>query len=99
VNTIISRSTSSASITLADDLRGKDVLLLAGSNAEAAELSRRVQARLARMGAVGRPQATLGNGNQAGVGDLVRSVRSFGPKCPPWQASPQRVDDASTAPA
>ena len=31
---------------LADHLRGKDVLLLAGSNAEAADLSRRVQARL-----------------------------------------------------
>ena len=28
-----------------------------------------------------------------------RAVRFFGPKCPPWQASPQRVDDASTAPA
>jgi TrwC relaxase/AAA domain len=62
-----------ASMWLADYLRGKDVLLLAGSNAEAAELSRRVQARLAQMGAVGPPQAALSDGNQAGVGDLVRA--------------------------
>ena len=39
-----------ASMWLADHLRGKDVLLLAGSNAEAAELSRRVQAKLTQMG-------------------------------------------------
>jgi conjugative relaxase-like TrwC/TraI family protein len=58
---------------LADHLRGKDVLLLAGSNAEAADLSRRVQARLIGLGAVGRPQAALSDGNQAGVGDLVRA--------------------------
>ena len=38
-----------ASMWLADHLRGKDVLLLAGSNAEAAELSRRVQAKLTQM--------------------------------------------------
>ena len=61
------------SMWLADYLRGKDVLLLAGSNTEAAELSRRVQARLAQMGAVGPPQAPLADGNQAGVGDLVRA--------------------------
>jgi conjugative relaxase-like TrwC/TraI family protein len=62
-----------ASMWLADHLRGKNVLLLAGSNAEAAELSRRVQARLAALGAVGPPQAALSDGNQAGVGDLVRT--------------------------
>ena len=62
-----------ASMWLADYLRGKDVLLLAGSNAEAAELSRRVQAQLSQMGTVGPPQATLADGNQAGVGDLVRA--------------------------
>jgi conjugative relaxase-like TrwC/TraI family protein len=61
------------SMWLADHLRGKDVLLLAGSNAEAAELSRRVQARLAQLGTVGPPQAALADGNQAGVGDLVRA--------------------------
>ena len=58
---------------LADHLRGKNVLLLAGSNAEAAELSRRVQARLTQLGRVGRPQAALSDGNHAGVGDLIRA--------------------------
>jgi conjugative relaxase-like TrwC/TraI family protein len=62
-----------ASMWLADHLRGKDVLLLAGSNAEAAELSRRVQAKLAQMGNVGSPQAPLADGNHAGIGDLVRA--------------------------
>ena len=62
-----------AALWLADHLRGKDVLLLAGSNAEAAELSRRVQARLTQMGTVGPPQAALSDGNHAGVGDLVRA--------------------------
>ena len=62
-----------ASMWLADHLRGKDVLLLAGSNAEAAGLSRRVQARLAQMGSVGPPQAPLSDGNHAGTGDLVRA--------------------------
>ena len=46
-----------ASMWLADHLRGKDVLLLAGSNAEAADLSRRVQAKLTQLGTVGPPQA------------------------------------------
>ena len=62
-----------ARMWLADYLRGKNVLLLAGSNAEAAELSRRVQARLIQLGRVGHPQAALSDGNQAGVGDLVRA--------------------------
>ena len=62
-----------ASMWLADHLRGKTVLLLAGSNAEAAELSRRVQARLLQLGTVGPPQAALSDGNQAGVGDLIRA--------------------------
>jgi conjugative relaxase-like TrwC/TraI family protein len=62
-----------ASMWLADQLRGKDVLLLAGSNAEAADLSRRVQARLTQLGTVGPPQASLSDGNRAGVGDLVRA--------------------------
>src|SRR5208337_1357733 len=62
-----------AAMWLADHLRGKDVLLLAGSNAEAAELARRVQAKLTQLGAVGPPQAVLSDGNHAGVGDLVRA--------------------------
>jgi len=62
-----------AAMWLADHLRGKDVLLLAGSNAEAAELSRRVQAKLTLMGSVGPPQAPLSDGNHVGIGDLVRA--------------------------
>ena len=62
-----------ASMWLADHLRGKNVLLLAGSNAEAAELSRRVQARLIQLGKVGPLQAVLSDGNHAGTGDLVRA--------------------------
>ena len=58
---------------LADYIRNKDALLLAGSNAEAAELSRRVHAKLTQMGSVGPPQAALSDGNHAGVGDLVRA--------------------------
>ena len=62
-----------ASMWLADHLQGKNVLLLAGSNSEAAELSRRVQAKLIQLGAVQRPQAALSDGNQAGLGDLIRA--------------------------
>ena len=62
-----------AAMWLADHLRGKDVLLLAGSNAEAVDLSRRVQAKLTQMGSVVAPQAALSDGNHAGVGDLVRA--------------------------
>ncbi len=62
-----------ASMWLADHLRGKDVLLLAGSNAEAADLARRVQAKLTQLGTIGPPQAALSDGNHAGIGDLVRA--------------------------
>jgi AAA domain/TrwC relaxase len=61
-----------ASIWLAEHLCGKDVLL-AGSNAEAADLSRRVQAKLTQLGRVGQPQAILADGNHTGVGDLIRA--------------------------
>jgi hypothetical protein len=61
------------SMWLADHLRGKDVLLLAGSNAEAADLARRVQAKLIQLGQVGPPQTALADGNHAGVGDLIRA--------------------------
>jgi conjugative relaxase-like TrwC/TraI family protein len=62
-----------ASMWLADHLRGKDVLLLAGSNTEAAGLARRVQGRLTQLGTIGPPQAALADGNHAGVGDLIRA--------------------------
>ena len=61
------------SMWLADHLRGKDVLLLAGSNAEAAELSPQVQAKLTQLGQIGPPQAILADGNYSGVGDLIRA--------------------------
>src|SRR5580704_18173684 len=62
-----------AGMWLADHLRGKNVLLLAGSNSEAADLSRRVQAKLIQLGTVQRPRAALSDGNQAGIGDLIRA--------------------------
>jgi hypothetical protein len=62
-----------ASMWLADHLRGKNVLLLAGSNSEAADLSRRIQAELIQLGTVQPPQAGLSDGNQAGIGDLIRA--------------------------
>ena len=62
-----------ASMWLADHLRGRDVLLLAGSNAEAADLARRVQAKLTQLGTIGPPQAALSDGNHAGIGDLIRA--------------------------
>jgi hypothetical protein len=58
---------------LADFLAGKDVILLAGSNAEAADLARRVQDTLIRAGRVQQPQLELADGNRAGIGDLVRA--------------------------
>ena len=62
-----------ATMWLADHLRGKNVLLFAGSNAEAAELSRRVQSKLTQTGTVGPPQTVLADGNHAGTGDLIRA--------------------------
>ena len=67
-----------ASMWVADHLRGKDVLLLAGSNSEAAELSRQVQAKLVKLGAVGPPMVLLADGNHAGTGDLVRARLNTG---------------------
>jgi hypothetical protein len=66
-----------ATAWLADHLRGKDVLLLAGSNDEAADLARRVQARLIQAGHVSndgyQAQVPLADGNQARPGDLIRA--------------------------
>jgi conjugative relaxase-like TrwC/TraI family protein len=58
---------------LADFLDGKDSILLAGSNAEAADLARRVQDRLIGAGHVQHPQLELADDNRAGIGDLVRA--------------------------
>jgi hypothetical protein len=58
---------------LADFLAGRDSILLAGSNAEAADLARRVQDKLIGAGRVQQPQLELAHGNRAGIGDLVRA--------------------------
>ncbi|HLH58842.1 MAG TPA: MobF family relaxase, partial [Streptosporangiaceae bacterium] len=66
-----------AAAWLADHLRGKETLLLAGSNEEAADLARRVQARLIQLGTVTageyQAQVPLADGNQAHPGDLIRA--------------------------
>lgn len=58
---------------LADRLEGKQSLLMAASNAEAADLSARAQAKLIQLGVVQRPRAELSDGNRAGIGDLIRA--------------------------
>jgi hypothetical protein len=62
-----------ATMALSDRLAGKDALLLAGSNAEAADLARRVQGKLVQIGEVGAGQAELSDGNLAGLGDRIRA--------------------------
>ena len=62
------------SLWLTDYLRGKDSLLMAGSNEEAAELARMAREQLVRRGRIDGPaRVTLSDGNQAGTGDLVRA--------------------------
>jgi conjugative relaxase-like TrwC/TraI family protein len=58
---------------LADFLEGKQSVLVAGSNDEAADLARRVQDKLIGAGLVQQPQFQLADENRAGVGDLVRA--------------------------
>jgi TrwC relaxase/AAA domain len=62
-----------ATLSLADRLAGKDGLLVVGSNAEAADLSRRVQAKRVEIGEVGPGEVELADQNMAGVGDLIRA--------------------------
>jgi conjugative relaxase-like TrwC/TraI family protein len=57
---------------LADFLAGKDTLLLASSNDEAAELARRARSWLVSMGRVAEHDAVpLSDGNEASTGDLI----------------------------
>jgi conjugative relaxase-like TrwC/TraI family protein len=57
-----------------DHLLGKESLLLAGSNAEAADLARMARERLVSYGTIpGKAEVTLSDGNDAGTGDLVRA--------------------------
>jgi TrwC relaxase/AAA domain len=65
--------TRAASEYLADFLAGKDTLLLAGTNAEAADLARIVQSKLAVAGRIGESRIELADGNHAGTGDIVRA--------------------------
>jgi conjugative relaxase-like TrwC/TraI family protein len=58
----------------ADFSRGKETLLLAGSNAEAAELARQARQLLIEWQMIrGASEITLADGNDAGIGDLVRA--------------------------
>jgi conjugative relaxase-like TrwC/TraI family protein len=57
-----------------DHLQGKESLLLAGSNAEAADLARLARAKLAEYGVIqAGAEITLADGNEAGTEDLVRA--------------------------
>ena len=59
---------------MTDVAQGKQALLLAGSNEEAARLARLVRDRRIERGQIGgRREVTLRDGNPAGVGDLVRA--------------------------
>ncbi|HEY2269387.1 MAG TPA: AAA family ATPase, partial [Streptosporangiaceae bacterium] len=59
---------------MTDVARGKQALLLAGSNEEAAHLARLVRDRRIERGQItGRREVTLRDGNPAGEGDLVRA--------------------------
>jgi hypothetical protein len=59
---------------MTDAARGRQVLLLAGSNEEAARLARLVRERRIERGQIsGNRQVTLRDGNPAGDGDLVRA--------------------------
>jgi len=59
---------------LVDHLMGRDAMLLAGTNEEAAELAAMVRAELVRHGRVPREvDVHLADGNGAGPGDLVRA--------------------------
>ena len=59
---------------MTDVARGRQALLLAGSNGEAARLARLVRDRRIERGQIGaKPEVTLGDGSPAGPGDLVRA--------------------------
>ena len=65
---------SAVGLYLADYLMGRDSLLLAGTNEEAARLAGLVRGELVRLGQVPeRPEVTLADGNGAATGDLVRA--------------------------
>jgi hypothetical protein len=62
---------------LADRLSGRDSLLIAATNTQAAELSARAQSELAALGLVDAdPLIALADGNSAGPGDIVQARRN-----------------------
>ena len=62
------------SLWITDFVRGKETLLLAGTNAEAAELARQARQQLISYRVIaGANEVTLSDGNDAGTGDLVRA--------------------------
>ena len=64
---------------MSDVARGKQALLLAGSNEEAARLARLVRDRRIERGQIGAwREVTLRDGNPAGAGDLVRARLNTG---------------------
>ena len=70
----LAAESSAVGLYLADYLMGRDSLLLAGTNEEAAWLAGLVRGELVRLGQVPeRPEVTLADGNGAATGDLVRA--------------------------
>jgi conjugative relaxase-like TrwC/TraI family protein len=77
---------------LTDVARGRQALLLAGSNQEAARLARLVRDRRIERGQIGgRREVTLNDGNPAGAGDLVRARLNT-----PIDAAGQRLANRDT---
>ena len=65
---------SAVSAYLADYLIGRDTILLAGTNEEAAKLAGMARNELVRLGQVpARPVVSLADGNGAAAGDLIRA--------------------------
>jgi conjugative relaxase-like TrwC/TraI family protein len=78
---------------LADLLMGRDVMLLAGTNEEAAELAAMVRAELVRLGRVpAQAQVRLADGNGAGPGDLLRAREN----CPAIDAAGRPLTNRDT---
>ncbi|MER6816445.1 MobF family relaxase [Spirillospora sp. NPDC000708] len=86
---------------LADYLAGRQTLLLAATNEQAAELSGRIRDELRALGRIGGRETTLGDGNRASIGDLVTARRNTdledsdtGRRAPSAEFSPVEGDDS-----
>ncbi|MEJ3652037.1 MobF family relaxase [Actinomycetes bacterium KLBMP 9759] len=71
---------AAARMWLADTVKGREALVIVGSNAAAARLSNQLRAELVRLGKVAETGVPLGmngwQGSVAGVGDLVQARRN-----------------------